>query len=128
MLHKILSRFLKNNKETTESVTPVIYSSFEDATAACNNDAYQNEQLVKVVVEKNRLLRETLAESPIIDSSAFRTLVALCNLNSDEKINVLDLGAGVGTITALRIRSWAGIKRSLGTLLRLPPWSERRNY
>jgi putative methyltransferase (TIGR04325 family) len=96
MLNKILSRFLKNNKEATESLTPVNYSSFEEATAACNNNAYQNEQLVKVVVEKNRLLREAIATSPFIDSSAFRTLVALCNLHSSEEINVLDFGGGGG--------------------------------
>jgi putative methyltransferase (TIGR04325 family) len=77
------------------------FASYDEATRACQSDAYEDETIVKVVVEKNRIFRQTLQGSPIFDLGALRTLIAVGLADTQGTLRVLDFGGGGGYHYAL---------------------------
>jgi putative methyltransferase (TIGR04325 family) len=75
---------------------PPLFSSFDEAYKACPNGAYENESIVKVVVEKNRIFRQTIRASPIFNLGDLRTLIAVGLANTQGTLKVLDFGGGAG--------------------------------
>jgi putative methyltransferase (TIGR04325 family) len=76
--------------------TRLRFTTFQEAAIRCQNNAYQNDELVKVVVEKNVLLKEKLDQEPIFDLASLRTLIALGASRKSDKLNVIDFGGGGG--------------------------------
>ena len=74
---------------------PLFFSSYEDALSSCPNDAYQGQDLVDVVIEKNRIVRDQLKVNPTLELSSFRTLAGLAFASSNN-LKVLDFGGGGG--------------------------------
>jgi putative methyltransferase (TIGR04325 family) len=72
------------------------YPSYAAALADCAPAAYQSDAIVNVVIEKNKVLKTEAAIHRTVDSSAFRTLVALGIIGGKTKINVIDFGGGGG--------------------------------
>jgi putative methyltransferase (TIGR04325 family) len=78
---------------------PKIFNSYDEASIACGNGAYQDERLIKVVVEKNRIFRQQIQSNPTfpnLDMGALRTLIALGLANTQTTLKVLDFGGGAG--------------------------------
>lgn len=84
-----------------QPASPPMFSSYDAASAACQNDAYEGADLVKIVIEKNIAFRKTIQSSPVLDLSALRTLIGVGLANTQEKLNVLDFGGGGGYHYAL---------------------------
>ncbi len=77
-------------------VTEPRFSTFEEAALTCQSNAYQNDEIVKVVVQKNALYKEKLNKEPIFDLGSLRTLIALGASRTSNKLNVIDFGGGGG--------------------------------
>jgi len=76
-------------------ITETFFGSYEEAVALCPFDAYRGRDLVKVVIEKNRIFREGLSKNPIFDLVAARTLIGLAFADA-KNTTVLDFGGGGG--------------------------------
>jgi len=72
------------------------YKTYEEAIAACQNDAYQNNDLVKVVIEKNIVYKKKLQTDTVFDLDTHRTLIALGLSKTNNSLNVIDFGGGGG--------------------------------
>lgn len=72
------------------------YPTYEAARLACQQDAYQNNELINVVVDKNLIYREKIESNPVFDLSSLRTLIALGTIQSGNTLNVIDFGGGGG--------------------------------
>ena len=73
------------------------YKNYDDALANCQANAYGNDDLVKVVIEKNIVFKNKLSQSNVLfDLGALRTLIALGLSNKETGINVIDFGGGGG--------------------------------
>lgn len=73
-----------------------IFPSYDAAYAACRNGAYEEEALVKVVVEKNLAFRRAIQSAPVFDLAAVRTLIGVGLANTGSTLRVLDFGGGGG--------------------------------
>jgi putative methyltransferase (TIGR04325 family) len=74
------------------------YSSYGTALAECG-PGYLNCELAKIVVEKNRIFRDTLQKEKTLDLDVVRTSVGLLNPCSHAKqgtLRVIDFGGGAG--------------------------------
>jgi putative methyltransferase (TIGR04325 family) len=93
IVHKIkwLARRILRPQQFTKT-----YHSYAAALVDCTPTAYQSSSIVNIVIEKNKALKTEAAISHTVDSSAFRTLVALCIVGAKTKINVIDFGGGGG--------------------------------
>ncbi len=87
----ILGRLVRKLRSTDR-----IYQSYADALLHCSNEGYQQVEIVKVVVEKNRKFRETLDSSSTLDLGSLRTLIGLGFVRSGNYLSVLDFGGGAG--------------------------------
>jgi putative methyltransferase (TIGR04325 family) len=79
-----------------KSQPQIEYPTFEAAQLACQNAAYENSELINVVVDKNLIYRKKLESDPIFDLASLRTLIALGAIQSGRNLNVLDFGGGGG--------------------------------
>ncbi len=77
-------------------IHPPLYKSYEEAVHACQNGAYQNSDLVKVVVDKNLVYRQKIQTDPVFELSALRTLIALGLSKTSDSLNVIDFGGAGG--------------------------------
>jgi putative methyltransferase (TIGR04325 family) len=75
---------------------PPMFSSYDAASVACRNEAYEGVDLVKVIIEKNVAFKKKIQSDHILDLSALRTLIGVGLANTQEKLNVLDFGGGGG--------------------------------
>jgi putative methyltransferase (TIGR04325 family) len=73
-----------------------IFSSYDEALAACGKDGYEGEDIVRAVVEKNVNYRKTIQSNRNLDLASLRTLIGLGLANSKEELSVLDFGGGGG--------------------------------
>ncbi|WP_050475984.1 methyltransferase, TIGR04325 family [Herbaspirillum rhizosphaerae] len=73
-----------------------VFSRYADALAQCQNDAYENDEIIKVVVEKNLIYKNKVAKHKTLDFNAIRTLLALGIMDNEKTFNVLDFGGGGG--------------------------------
>ena len=100
--------FLKTLKRA-----PPILKSYEEAHAACQKGAYENESIVRVVVEKNRIFRQTIHANPTFNPGDLRTLIALGLANTQGTLKVLDFGGGAGGYHYTVAKAILGNSRSL---------------
>lgn len=75
---------------------PRLFESYDEASQACRNGAYEDEYIIKVVIEKNRLFRQTIQSNPALDLGALRTLIPLGLTSGPGTLKVLDFGGGGG--------------------------------
>lgn len=73
-----------------------IYQTYAEALSHCSNEGYQQVEIGKVVVEKNRRFREKLNSSSTLDLGSLRTLIGLGFVRSGHDLSVLDFGGGAG--------------------------------
>ena len=73
--------------------------SYKQALAASASNAYEADDLVKVIVAKNLAYRQALADASVLDLAALRTLAALAIAGTSpaRRLSVLDFGGGGGT-------------------------------
>lgn len=84
---------------TNNPLTLPVYDSFETALNDCRNKGYEYQNLVDVVVKKNKIWHDATQIVPELDLSAIRTLMAIglaLKNNNSEKLTVLDFGGGGG--------------------------------
>ena len=86
--------FLRSNTITNQR----IYKTYAEASFACQEKGYEFSDIVKVVVEKNLIFRNTNHSNPVFDIGTLRTLIGLglANKSNNLKFNVLDFGGGGG--------------------------------
>jgi putative methyltransferase (TIGR04325 family) len=90
-----------------------IFASYDAAQRACQSGAYENESIVKVVVEKNRIFRQTIHASPTFNLGDLRTLIALGLVNAQGTLKVLDFGGGAGAYHYAIAKAVLGNRRNL---------------
>jgi putative methyltransferase (TIGR04325 family) len=106
-----------NNTDPTQDLDKVFFSSYQEALSHCPKGAYEGDDLVDVVVEKNKIFRDQLKINPSLDLGAARSLMGLAFTNSNH-LRVLDFGGGGGyhyTIARLALPretdiSWAVVE------------------
>lgn len=76
--------------------SPPVFSTYTDALAHCQNDAYENNEIINVVVEKNLIYKNKVIQHKTLDFNAIRTLLALGIMDTEKTLNVLDFGGGGG--------------------------------
>lgn len=96
LLKRFIPSFLFKRPTPTIPGQPVAYKTYAEATAACQGGAYENNDLVKVVVEKNLLYRQIFQADAVFDLPALRTLIALGLSKTSHSLNVIDFGGGGG--------------------------------
>ena len=73
-----------------------ICGSYEEAARVCHS-GYQSNELVNVVVEKTRVLKQELERHPpTMDTSALRILMAVALAGTGSRLQVLDFGGAAG--------------------------------
>ncbi len=72
------------------------YETYEEAISDCQIDAYENADLVKVIVDKNIVYRQKLETDAVFNLGTLRTLIALGLSKSNDSLNVIDFGGGAG--------------------------------
>jgi len=72
------------------------YETYEEAVAACQNGGYQNNNLVKVVVEKNLIYRQEIQTDAVFNLNALHTLIAVGLSKKGDSLNVIDFGGAGG--------------------------------
>lgn len=96
LFKRYIPSFLSKAAKPTIPDQPVAYKTYEEAAAACQNRAYENNDLVKVVVEKNLLYKQKIQADAVFDLPALRTLIALGLSKTSHSLNVIDFGGGGG--------------------------------
>lgn len=96
VLVSLIQKLQKLQKPQKPKETKLRFPTFEEAALTCQSNAYQNDEVVKVVVEKNVLYKEKLNQEPIFDLASLRTLIALGASKTTHKLNVIDFGGGGG--------------------------------
>ena len=90
LLPPILFQLLKKQKISRR------YKSFDEALKHCQKDAYENADIIKVVVEKTKIYSQRLSDAKTIDLNALRTLIGIGFVIEGEELNVIDFGGGAG--------------------------------
>jgi putative methyltransferase (TIGR04325 family) len=72
------------------------FKSYEEAIAQCQKGAYEAQDIVKVVVEKNILFRERIRRNPVFDLGSLRSLIGIALAGAKDTLNVIDFGGGGG--------------------------------
>lgn len=86
----------------------VSFASFEDALSACQSNAYEDQELVTVIVEKNRIYREQICNDPRFSESILSALISTMGSTRGTHLNVIDFGGNAGyhyTIVKAAIQS-----------------------
>jgi putative methyltransferase (TIGR04325 family) len=88
----ILIKLIKNSNQSTH-----IYKNYEEANAICQDKGYSNRNLVKIIIEKNIIFKNSLNQSKVLfDLGTLRTMIALGLSKKNENLNVIDFGGGGG--------------------------------
>ena len=84
---------------TTKNIPPYpqIFDSYNSALESCMTGDYQYPNLVNVVIEKNKIFKERLAESPEFDFGSMRAVMAVGLSLAGKRISVTDFGGGGGS-------------------------------
>jgi len=75
---------------------PRIFKTYGEAVAACQDNGYQNADLVKVVIDKNINFKKYIESNAVFDLGTLRTLIALGLSKESTSLNVIDFGGGGG--------------------------------
>jgi putative methyltransferase (TIGR04325 family) len=81
-----------------QSVTPPYpaFETYEEALKHCPKEAYEDTDIVKVVVEKNLAYKQKIDQEAIFDLGAVRTLIGLGLSRTNDSLKVIDFGGGGG--------------------------------
>lgn len=80
----------------TNQPYPQLFDTYENALNACVSGSYQYHNLVKVVIEKNRILHSEIDQAPQFELASMRAVMAVGLSMNNKKIRVLDFGGGGG--------------------------------
>ncbi len=99
LLKKILSLTLLQHFDT-RAISSKKFSSYEEALKYCSTDAYQDNELIEVVLKKTKRFVKELESGliPLWDTSGY-SLLSLINPileKGQQKLNVLDFGGACG--------------------------------
>lgn len=72
------------------------YGSYKEALGACQAGAYEDKDIVKVVVRKNLVYGKMLAETSELDLTSLRTIAGIALAKPTGSFNVIDFGGGGG--------------------------------
>ena len=75
---------------------PPVCATYEEAARKCRQSGYEDDALVRAVVEKNLVFRKKFRDKPVIDLAAMRTLISLGLSKTSNELNVIDFGGGAG--------------------------------
>ena len=75
---------------------PPQYKTYGEAAVDCQDNNYQNADLVKVVFEKNINFKKHIEKNAVFDLGALRTLIALGLSKEGTSLNVIDFGGSCG--------------------------------
>ena len=78
------------------SSSPPICKSYEEAVRNCQRGGYEDDDLVRAVIEKNLIFRNKIRNNPVFDLATLRTLIALGLSKTSNELKVLDFGGGAG--------------------------------
>jgi len=96
-LKKVVRRFLPK-KSKGNLVGPTFFRSYEEALSKCGDSkGYQEEALVEVVVEKNRLYMENVARDSTLDLEDLRVIIGVAATGHSGSLRVIDFGGGGGS-------------------------------
>ena len=94
-LPPVLLRFLKKNTKT-----PRLFASYADAQAVCRG-GYEETDLVEVVFEKNRRIKDVIDASVPLNAPTVQSLVAILmatqKMSRGRTFNLLDFGGACGS-------------------------------
>jgi putative methyltransferase (TIGR04325 family) len=94
LIPPLMIKFIKRALNPRNS--KIRFPTFEKASIACRKDAYQNIDLVGVVVQKNIAYKEKLKINPTFDLDGLRILTAIGISLKENTLNVIDFGGGAG--------------------------------
>ncbi len=92
LLPPILYQLLKKRRISRR------YKSFDEALKYCQKDAYENADIIKVVVEKTKIYTQALSDLKTVDLNALRTLIGVGFSIEGEELNVIDFGGALAHI------------------------------
>lgn len=96
LIPPILLNVIKR-RMTSSMSSNTLYNSYEEALSACQDNAYEQNDVVKLVVEKNIIYKQEINSKPLFDLGVFRTLFGLGLANNGKgTLSVLDFGGGGG--------------------------------
>jgi len=95
LLGQLIPPLLIKGIRRTVSKSPS-YKSFEEALADCQNDGYQEKNIINNVLAKNFHFREQIASGPSFELASLRTIIGLALATSNKSLKVLDFGGGGG--------------------------------
>lgn len=75
---------------------PPVCATYEKAAGQCRKSGYEDDVLVRAVVEKNLVFRKKIRDRPVFDLTALRTLIALGLSRTRRDLKVIDFGGGAG--------------------------------
>lgn len=82
-------------KRWSASAYPAL-ETYEEALKYCPKEAYEDTDIVKVVVDKNLIYKQKIEQEAIFDLGALRTLIGLGLSRTNDSLNVIDFGGGGG--------------------------------
>ncbi len=91
LMPPLLLKVLK--KSTTPSLA---YKTYYEALKDCPKEAYEDKDIVKVVVDKNLAYKQKLEKETIFDLGTLRTLIGLGLSKTSDSLSVIDFGGGGG--------------------------------
>lgn len=83
-------------KLLVKNLAPKAISSFDQAVISVKNNAYEQEELVNLVLKKNEIYRLLPSSSHLLTEDSTRILMAIGLARDENKINVIDFGGGGG--------------------------------
>ena len=93
---QLISPLLPRSLKPAAAPAPPIFNSYGDAYVVCQKSAYEGEDIVKVVIEKNIAYKKQIQSNPTFDLGSLRTLIGLGIANTKDSLHVLDFGGGGG--------------------------------
>jgi putative methyltransferase (TIGR04325 family) len=96
-----------------QSIRPIpSYKTYEEALMHCPKEAYEDKDIVKIVVEKNIIYQQKLQINTVFDLGTLRTLIPLGLSKTGNLLNVIDFGGGGGYHYTIASHAFGG-KNSL---------------
>jgi putative methyltransferase (TIGR04325 family) len=96
ILKQAIPPFVISAVKKRRSARAPFFRSFREALDSCGANGYQASDVVKVVVEKNLIYRNTMWSSRVIGLESLRTMIGVGAVNSPATLKVLDFGGGGG--------------------------------
>ena len=96
LLKQIMPPFLWGAVRRLTTMPPPVCATYEEAAWQCRQSGYEDDALVRAVVEKNLVFRKKIRDKTVFDLAAMRTLIALGLSRTSNELKVIDFGGGAG--------------------------------